>query len=102
MLELLFVSILAGATCQTPPPPTEVQAAQTQAPEPDDIAPDIVVPSQPESDDPVVCEMHAYTGSMLRRRVCRRESEIERQEEDTQFRLRNMRRWGHIRERSPM
>lgn len=102
MLQLLFVSMLAAATCQTSPPPTEVQAAPAQTPAPDDVGPDIVVPAQPESDDPFVCEFHAYTGSILRRRVCRRESEIERQEEDTQFRLRNMRRWGHIRERSPM
>ena len=66
------------------------------------MAPDIVVPAQPDSDDPVVCEMHTRVGSIIRRRVCQRESEAERQEEDTRTTMRNMRRWGTIRERTPM
>ena len=97
MIALLLISALL----QTEP----AQAAQTSASnahEAPDVGPDIVVEAQPETDDPVVCEMQVTTGSIVRRRVCRAQSEIEREQEDSQFRLHNMRRWGRIRERSPM
>lgn len=101
MLGLLLVSVLAGATCQATEA-TQAHVAPAQTPAPVEVAPDLVVPAQPEPDDPVVCEMHATVGSILRQRVCRRQSDIARQEEDTRQRLHNMRRWGPIRERTPM
>ena len=99
MIALWFAAALS--TCQVEPAPV-AEPPVSRAEAGTDVGPDIVVEGQSATDDPVVCEMQVRTGSIVRRRVCRAQSEIEREQEDSQFRLRNMRRWGHIRERTVM
>lgn len=95
----MIALLLALSLCQaSPTPDAAAPAAQAQT----DVGPDIVVEAPPETDDPVVCEMQVRTGSIVRRRVCRQQSDIEREQRDSEFRLRNMRKWGHIREMTPM
>ncbi len=95
----MIALLLAAALCQAEPAPA-TPAPETRAQT--DVGPDIVVEAPPEVDDPIVCETQVRTGSIVRRRVCRAQSEIEREQRDSEFRLRNMRKWGHIREMTVM